>query len=97
MAKCLRCGVEFTPRKKGHVFHSRECRHKGPRKKGETVPPSEKELARLFDPQRDPEGLVEPDEWHPISWGPGWVELDLHQTVATRRRWFQALVEEGTL
>jgi hypothetical protein len=93
VAKCLRCGVEFTPRKKGHVFHSRECRHKGPRKEGDTVAPSDEELARLFDP----ESLVEPDDWHPAGQESPWVELDLCKTVAARRNWYRRLVEEGVL
>lgn len=79
------------------MFHSRECRHKGPRRGGDAVPPSEEELARLFDQTRDPNGLVDEDEWHPTSWSPVWVELDLVHTVAKRRRWYRTLVEEGML
>jgi hypothetical protein len=52
VAKCLRCEVEFVPRKKGHVYHSSECRHAGPRKPGGPVPPNEEVLAALQDPGR---------------------------------------------
>ena len=97
MAECLRCRREFTARKAGHVFCSRECRHRGPRKEGDTVAPSEGELARLFDPKRDPEGLVGPDEWHPAGQGSPWLELDACQTVFTRRNWFRRLVREDRL
>jgi hypothetical protein len=97
VAECLRCRTEFEPRKAGHVFCSRECRHRNVRKEGETVPPSEEELERLFDPARDPDGRVDRDDWNPTSWSPGWVELDLCKTVADRRRWYRALVREGVL
>ena len=82
VAECLRCRKEFEPRKAGHVFCSRECRHRGPRKEGDTVAPSEEELERLFDPKRDPERLVEATDWHPASWDLAWVELDLCDTVS---------------
>ena len=98
VAECLRCKRKFAPRKAGHVFCSRECRHRGPRKESDdTVAPTEGELARLFDPKRDPESRVEPDDWHPTSWDPEWVELDLRHTVSTRRRWFRTLVDEGRM
>jgi hypothetical protein len=97
VAKCLRCQREFEPRKLGHVFCKRECRHKGPRREGDAVPPSEEDLARLFDPERDPEGRVAADDWHPAGKDPPWVELDLCQTIAGRRRWFRRLVEESRL
>ena len=61
------------------------------------VAPSEGELARLFDPKRDPEGLVGPDEWHPAGQGSPWLELDACQTVFTRRNWFRRLVREDRL
>jgi hypothetical protein len=79
------------------VSCSRECRHRGPRKEGNTVAPSEAELERLFDPKRDPEGLVAPDEWQPAGKGSPWVELDACQTVFTRRSWFQGLVRKDRL
>jgi hypothetical protein len=97
VAECLRCRRKFAPRKAGHVFCSSECRHRGPRKDGDTVAPSEGELARLFDPGRDPHGSVEPDEWHPSGSSSPFVELDLRQTVSTRRRWFRAPVDEGMI
>ena len=66
-------------------------------KEGDTVAPSEGELRRLFDPKRDPEGLVKADDWHPTSWDLVWVELDLCHTVFTRRNWFRRLVREDRL
>ena len=97
MAECLCCKRKFTARKARHVFCSRECCHRGPRKEADTVAPSEEELGRLFDPGRDPESRVEADDWHPTSWDLAWVELDLCDTVFTRRSWFRRLVEGGRL
>jgi hypothetical protein len=96
VAKCLRCEVEFVPRKRGHVYHSAECRHGGPRKPGGPVPPNEEMLARLNGRGRSEE-RVDREDWHPAGPGSTWIELDLCQTVATRLRWHQALVEERSL
>ena len=82
VAECLRCRREFTPSKRGHVYCGSDCRHRGPRKEDEsTVVPTEEQLARLFDPARDPESRVDADDWHPTSWDPFWVELDLRHRV----------------
>jgi hypothetical protein len=52
-------------------------------------------VARLFDESRDPNERVKPDDWHPGP--PEWVELHLVETVAARRRWYQALEDDGEL
>jgi hypothetical protein len=85
-----------VPRKRGHVYHSAECRHGGPRKPGGPVPPNEEMLARLNGRGRSEE-RVDREDWHPAGPGSPWIELDLCQTVATRLRWHQALVEERSL
>lgn len=94
MAECLRCRHEFVPRKRGHVFCSATCRHRGARREGGPEPPSEEALARLFDENRDPEGRVEPSDWHP---SPDWAELDSCDTLDQRRGWYVSLVEGGRL
>jgi hypothetical protein len=97
MIECLRCRKLFVPQKKGHIYHSRECRHKGPRREGETIPPSEADLARLFDRKRAPGGRVDADGWHPAGQGSPRAELDSRDSVADRRAWYETLVEEGSL
>lgn len=39
MASCLRCGREFQPSKRGHIWCSSTCRHLGPRHPEEPPPP----------------------------------------------------------
>ena len=93
-AECLRCGVEFVPRKFGHVFCSSFCRHRGERQPAERVLGDPEQIARLFDEGRDPDEQVRPDEWHP-SPDSEFVDLDAGDTVAARRRWYSNLVREG--
>ena len=62
MAECLHCGVEFTPRRGGHVFHSRECRHRGERRPRGAPAVDEAAVARLFDEGRDLEARVRADD-----------------------------------
>ena len=91
-AECLHCGGKFSPRRRGHVFCSSWCRHRGARR--ERPGPIEREqVARLFDPSRDPKERVTDDEWHPMS-DPVWNDLDAYQTVETRRRWYLNLVRD---
>ena len=95
MAECLHCGVEFTPRKAGHVFHSIECRHRGERPPDQRVPIDVGAIERLFDERRDPDERVRPDDWFP---GPDeFAEVDSVDTVAARRRWHRALRQQGLL
>lgn len=94
-AECLSCGVEFEPRKCGHVFCSSFCRYRGERRPGEREPVDHEQIARLFDEGRDPDERVRADDWHPG--GPEWVELDAGDTVAERRRWYGNLLREGDL
>jgi hypothetical protein len=94
MAECLHCGSEFRPRRRGHVFCSSFCRHRGERW-DRPGPADREQIARLFDPSRDPNERVRDDDWHP-SPGP-WQELDWCQTVGTRRRWYRNLLEAGDL
>jgi hypothetical protein len=95
-AECLHCGVQFTPRKAGHVFHSRECRHKGERPPRERVLRDVAAIARLLDRGRDVEERVREDDWHPNP-GTEWVRLDACETVRVRRHWYTQLLEEGRL
>lgn len=106
VADCLHCGTEFVPRKQGHVFCSVECRHKGERAPWDPPPSSPEVVARLFDPSRDPDAIVEADDWAPATWTPEIVELyrcgpsptwpDRHgDTVAMRRRCYLALRAMG--
>jgi hypothetical protein len=76
------------------VFCSRECRHRGPRQPGDPPPPTDEELARLFDDRTDDE-RVSPNDWFPM--GEGWKDLYAHETLGVRRRWFRNLVEGGEL
>jgi hypothetical protein len=87
------CGVPFTPRKAGHVFHSAFCRHRGEREPHERRPVDQEQLERLFDESRDPGERVRPDEWHP---GPAeWLELDACDTLESRRRWYLNLMRRS--
>ena len=95
MARCLNCQREFRPRKRGHVFCSPDCRHRGVRgpDRRETDWQS---IERLFDEDRDPGEAVREDDWHPTP-ELGWYELDLVQTLEQRRRWYLTLLGEGQL
>jgi hypothetical protein len=95
-AECLHCGREFVPRKSGHVFCSVDCRHRGERQPHERDAVDQAAVVRLFDASRDPETRVLPDDWHPFP-GSAWVELDAHDSVEQRRRWYRALVKLGRL
>jgi hypothetical protein len=64
MAECLHCGRKFQPRRRGHVFCSSFCRRRGERWDRPTSADRE-QVARLFDPSRDPEERVRDDDWHP--------------------------------
>jgi len=96
MAECLHCGVEFTPRKEGHVFHTVECRHRGERRPEDRVPVDHEAIERLFDPRRDPDERVRADDWHPSPASP-FGELDACDTVEKRRRWYTNLRDLGRL
>ena len=93
-ANCLRCHREFVPRRAGHVFCSRECRWRGPRRAGDPAPPAEEVIARLFDIRPDNE-RVAADDWFPM--GDDWKDVYAHETLGQRRRWFRNLVEAGEL
>jgi hypothetical protein len=54
-------------------------------------------VERLFDPDRDPLERVREDDWHPEPPDSGWRDLDAVDTVATRRRWFEALEDQGDI
>jgi hypothetical protein len=98
MAECLHCGRKFQPRRRGHVFCSSFCRRRGERWDRPTSADRE-QVARLFDPSRDPEERVRDDDWHPTPDTPeglAWRALDWCQTVGDRRRWYKNLLEGGT-
>jgi hypothetical protein len=95
-AECLRCGGRFQPSKHGHTFCSSECRHRGPRRPHEGEPPDRGQVARLFDAARDPGAWVRADDWRP-SFAAAFVELDAHDTLGDRRRWYTELLELGRL
>lgn len=89
--ECLHCGVEFVPRKAGHVFHSIECRHRGERRADERQPIDVEAIERLFADSRDPRERVRPDDWFPGSHDSATaagVALFAHDTVEGRRRWY---------
>ena len=62
-AECLHCGKRFWPRRRGHVFCSRACRHKGERPLRERMEIDPEQVKRLFDPDRDPEERIREDDW----------------------------------
>ena len=93
IASCARCGRPFVRHRRGHLYCSRRCRHRGVL--GRTVTVDHEAVARLFDESRDPNERVRADDWHP---GPAeWVEIHLVDSVAARRRWYQALEDDGEL
>jgi hypothetical protein len=95
MAKCLNCRREFPPRKRGHVFCSPDCRHRGVRRPDARETDWEA-VERLFDEGRDPSEKVREDDWHPTP-ELGWHKLDLVHTLEQRRRWCLTLLDEGRL
>jgi hypothetical protein len=85
-----------VPRKAGHVFCSRECRHRGERPPDKRTPIDHDTIERLFDESRDPDERCRDDDWYPDSC----IEmkhLDAAQTVRTRRRWYTNLLLDGKL
>jgi hypothetical protein len=90
MAECARCGGEFVQRRSDHRFCSRECRHLGERRVGE--PDVDRgAVDRLFAEDRDPSEPVRLDDWYPGAGtedGDAFAALDVHHTVAQRRRWY---------
>jgi hypothetical protein len=94
--ECLSCGIEFTPRKAGHVFCSRECRHRGERPPDKRAPIDHGAIERLFDEARDPSERCRDDDWYPESCAE-FKQLDAVQTGASRRRWYTNLLLEGQL
>ena len=66
-----------------------------PRRVWDTAPglSDREQIARLFDPSRDPEDRVRDDDWHPEP-DSSWAKLDLCKTIGSRRRWYLALLEE---
>jgi hypothetical protein len=94
--RCAHCDVEFVPSRAGHIYHSPECRYKGPRLPGTRRPVDHDQIRRLFDEGRDPDGQVRDDDWHPNRddrHGATWIELDASDTVGRRRWWYRALVD----
>jgi hypothetical protein len=88
-ANCLHCGAEFEVRRAGHIFCRSACRyaHQGDGDQGPLA--TVEELEQLFDESRDPQEPVRLDDWHPNKGNLAWVELDLYETLADRRRWYQ--------
>jgi hypothetical protein len=83
---------ELPPRRRGHVFCSNYCRHRGEKRPEERIALDTDQVRRLFDPDRDPEARVRDDDWHPALDSP-MRELDAVDTVAVRRRWYLWLLE----
>ena len=96
IAECLSCGIEFTPRKEGHVFHSVGCRHRGERRPEERAPVDLAAIERLFDESRDLGERVRGNDWHPNPDTP-LADLDGFDTVGSRRRWYLNLVRLGRI
>jgi hypothetical protein len=93
--ECLHCGKRFAPRKRGHVFCSTDCRHRGERKPHERALVDQAAVARLFDPSRDPDERVRKDEW--FLGEPEYAALYAYSTVRQRRNWYRNLVAEGLI
>jgi DNA-directed RNA polymerase subunit RPC12/RpoP len=101
-ARCARCGREFEPTRKGHIYCSRECRHASKQRERAVEHADPAAIDRLFDTMRDPAERVRPDDWYiaqPASWPDDVWEamkaLDENDTVAQRRRWFLCMKREG--
>jgi hypothetical protein len=96
MARCLHCGGEFRPRRAGHVYCKPWCRHQGERKPYDPEPVDPEVVDRLFDPRRDPEEIVKPDDFFlPVDADPEWRVLYDGETVGARRRWYENLKALG--
>jgi hypothetical protein len=91
-ANCLRCGRRFVRHRRGHIFCSRRCRHRGAQR---TATIDVEAVERLFDPDRDPAERVREDDWFPESLDSGWRDLYAVDSVEARRRWYEALEDLG--
>ena len=96
-ATCLHCGRIFQPRRRGHVFCSTFCRHRGQRPVEERGEIDTEAVRRLFDPSRDPEERVREDDWFPGPSDAEWRSLYAHETVGVRRRGYMNLMMSGEL
>ena len=103
MSECLHCGVQFQPRRRGHVFCTPRCRHRGARKPEDRIAVDSEQIARLFDEGRDPDAQVREDDWHPsppapdgLGYFPSWGASDSPSFVAaTCRSSLTACLDEG--
>jgi hypothetical protein len=93
--KCRRCRKEFAPVKGGHVFCSAACRHRRERRP-DAPPVDEEQVARLFDPSRDPGERVRADDWC-NGMDAERTELYSVETVGQRRGWYLRLVDIGRI
>ena len=93
-ADCIRCRRRFVQRRRGHVFCSRRCRDRGARTAIDV-----EAVERLFDPDRDPTEQVREDDWFPehLDSDSGVQDLYAYETVAARRRWYEALEDSGQI
>jgi hypothetical protein len=93
MKRCPNCGRDFQPRKSDHIYCTTACRYAFGKRL--TVVGFEQQdpeaVERLFDPSRDPNERVRPDDWFCAPAEDGWKELYAHETVEMRRRWFRNL------
>lgn len=96
-AECLHCGRIFQPRRRGHVFCSTFCRHRGQRPPQERGEIDTEAVRRLFDSSRDPKERVREDDWFAGNPDPEWRALYAHETVGTRRRGYLNLMMLGEL
>jgi hypothetical protein len=96
-AECLHCGRIFQPRRRGHVFCSTFCRHRGQRPLEERGEIDTEAVRKLFDPSRDPSERVREDDWFPGPSDAEWRALYAHETVAVRRRGYWNLMMDGRL
>ncbi len=94
IAECAHCGIGFVQRRSDHRFCCPEHRKLGERKAWEAPPPDPEQIRRLFDGRPDEE-RARADDWHP---GPReFAELDAHDRLEKRRRWFAELGDRGRL
>jgi hypothetical protein len=96
-AECLHCGRIFQPRRRGHVFCSTFCRHRGQRPPEERGEIDSEAVKRLFDPDPDANERIRDDDWFPSPADAEWRSLYAHETVETRRRGFMNLMMAGEL
>jgi hypothetical protein len=95
IAACARCGKPFIRHRKGHLYCSRRCRRRGVLRRPATV--DHEAITRLFHPDRDPAERVREDDWFPEHLDSGVRDLYACDTVAARRRWFEALDDSGQI